>query len=132
MLADLLEKYEGPLTADFRRVYGLRLQDSVTELEEQELADLIQWLPPGCAFQAMQEANGDLATALRLFLWTSESEMSLWTLNFLQKLVYITEQVHTKAKVSPPEFVPGPRSKPVRKKNDANAIARQFLAAQGG
>lgn len=47
MLADALHNHRGALRASLMEVYGLRLDDALEDVLE--LADLMAWLPAGCA-----------------------------------------------------------------------------------
>lgn len=132
-LADFLEEYEGPLTADFQRVYGLRLVSAVEERTTEEITDLIEWLPTGCAFHASMEAKGDTRAARRLFEWDTSKELLLGALNTIRHQSYVIAQVQSPKKIAVPKSVPGPRDKKSSgDKTDMNAIARAFMQAQGG
>lgn len=126
-LSDLLSEHEGPLTADFQRVYGLRLIDAVRSLSWDELLDLIRWLPPGSAMHAAREGSDGL------FTWTPTQDLLLGIANLLSYNTYTTAQVQSPKKLPVPKPIPGPRDKKSSgSKQDMNAIARGFLNAQKG
>jgi hypothetical protein len=128
-LSDLLSEHEGPLTADFQRVYGLRLIDAVRSRSEAELLDLIQWLPPGCALHAARAGKPEL------FDWSTTDDLILGVANLLMHNTYVTAQVQSPKKLKVPKLIPGPRgdSKSSGGNNqDMNAIARGFLNSQKG
>lgn len=127
-MSDLLSAYEGPLTADFQRVYGLRLIDAVRSRTWDELLDLVQWLPPGSALHSAREGKPGL------FAWTHTDDLILGVANLLMHNTYATIQVQSPKKIKAPKPIPGPRgdTKSSGDKQDANAIARAFLDAQGG
>lgn len=130
-LSDLIEKYESPLTADFQRVYGLRLSQAVQERDEDEILDLITWLPAGAALHAYQESNGDLKKALKLYGWDTSNELGLAMVNLVRHQTYVIQQVQSPKKIPVPQMTLGPR--PAKKKVpaslDANGIAHGFLQA---
>jgi len=127
-LSDLLEDYEGPLTADFQRVYGLRLESAVQERSFDELLDLIKWLPPGSAFQASREGKPEL------YAWTQNEDLLLALANLLMFNTHTTAQVASSKPLRAPKIIPSPRgdTKSSGDKQDLNAIARGFLNAQKG
>lgn len=127
-LSDILETGEGALTADFQRVYGLRLIDAVVSRTWDELLDLIRWLPPGSAFQANREGK------LELFYWTPTEDLLLGIANLITHNTYVTAQVQTPKKLKAPKPIPGPRgdTKSSGDKQDMNAIAKMFLDSQKG
>lgn len=127
-LTELLAEYEGPLTADFQRVYNLRLIEAVRSRTWDELVDLIQWLPPGSAYQASREGN------LALFSWTAVEDLLLGVANLLQHNTFVTAQVQSTKKIKSPKPISGPRGdkKSSGATQDANAIAKAFLDAQKG
>ena len=127
-LSDLLEEYEGPLTADFQRVYGLRLVSAVRSRSLDELLDLIRWLPPGSALHSAREGKPGL------FMWTPSEDLLLGIANLVLHNTYTTAQVQSPRKLKAPKSIPSPRgeSKSNGDKQDANAIARALLEAQKG
>jgi hypothetical protein len=128
VLSDLLDEYEGPLTADFQRTYNLRLIDAVRSRTWDELLDLIKWLPPGSALNSAREGNPGL------FAWTPTHDLLLGIANLLQVNTHATVQVQHTRKVPVPKPIPSPRgdTKSSGDKQDMNAIARGFLDAQKG
>lgn len=120
------------MTADFQRVYGLRLMDAVRSRTWDELLDLITWLPNGSAFQASQEAKGDTKKARALFDWTPTEDILLGIANLVLHNTYVTAQVQSPKKLKVPKPIPSPRgdTKSSGDKQDMNAIARGFLNAQ--
>lgn len=52
MLASALNDHEGALRASLRAQYGIDLRSELArdDLITTDLADLVAWLPPGCAF----------------------------------------------------------------------------------
>lgn len=134
-LSDILTAHEGPLTADFQRVYGLRLVSAVTDRDESELLDLVQWLPRGSATHAAIEARGDGSKARALFGWTPVEDLTLGLVNLIAHQTYVLAQVNSPKKIQAPQPVPGPRGSTPNgpKRSDASAIARGLLAqAQKG
>lgn len=127
-LSDVLAKHEGALTADFQRVYGLRLIDAVNARDLDELLNLIQWLPSGSAFHADRDGKPEL------FGWTPTEDLILGVANLLMHNTYVTAQVQSPKKLKTPKPIPGPRgdTKSSGEKQDMNAIARGFLNAQKG
>jgi len=132
MLADLLAEYEGPLTADFQRVYGLRLSHTVVTHEMGELEDLILWLPNGSAFLAAKEAKGDKRKARELFGWTVLEDLALGLANISAHQTYVVAQVNSPKRLTAPKPVNGPRGKTPEgpKNSSATGIARALLQAQ--
>lgn len=128
VLSQLLTEYEGPLTADFQRVYNLRLIDAVKSRTWDELLDLIRWLPTGSAFISAKEDKPGL------FNWTATDDLLLGLVNLVQHNTYVTAQVQSTKKIRAPKPIPGPRgdSKSSGEKQDANAIAKALLDAQKG
>ncbi len=128
VLSQLLTEYEGPLTADFQRVYSLRLIDAVWSRTWDELLDLIRWLPSGSAFVSAREGNPGL------FSWTATDDLLLGLINLVQHNTYVTAQTQSTKKIKAPKPIPGPRgdSKSSGEKQDANAIAKALLDAQKG
>lgn len=129
-VADELELYEGELTADFQRVYALRLIDAVIERDPQELLDLIRWLPPDSAFLAAKQSNSS-TQAQQLFQWSTQQDLLLKQVNLTQELIWVLAQVNSKKKIARPEPISGPHGSPETKKvsgGDANAFARMLLA----
>jgi hypothetical protein len=127
-LSDLLEEYEGPLTADFQRVYNLRLIDAVRSRTWDELLDLIRWLPPGSAMHSARQGKPGL------FTWTATEDLLLGIANLVLHNTYTTAQVQSAKKLPVPKTIPSPHgdTKSSGDKQDANAIARGFLNAQKG
>jgi hypothetical protein len=127
-LSDLLTEFEGPLTADFQRVYGLRLEEAVSSRSWDELLSLINWLPPGSAMHAAREGKPGL------FTWTPAEDLLLSIVNLVMYNTYATIQVQTPKKIKTPKSIPGPRGdlKSSGDKQDAGAIARGLLDAQEG
>lgn len=127
-LSDLLEEFEGPLTADFQRVYGLRLESAVRSRSWDELLDLIKWLPPGSAMHAAKDGNPGL------FTWTPAEDLLLGIANLVLHNTYTTAQVQSVKKLKVPKPISSPRgdTKSSGDKQDMNAIARGFLSAQKG
>lgn len=127
-LSELIEEYEGPLTADFQRVYGLRLIDAVASRSWDELLDLIRWLPPGSAMHSAREGQPGL------FTWTPTQDLLLGIANLVLHNTYTTAQVQSPKKLPVPKPIPSPRgdTKSSGDKQDANAIARAFLNSQKG
>lgn len=128
VLSQLVEEFEGPLTADFQRVYGLRLIDAVASRSWDELLDLIRWLPPGSAMHSAREGKPGL------FTWTPAEDLLLGIANLVLHNTYTTAQVQSQKKLPVPKTIPSPRgdTKSSGDKQDANAIARGFLNAQKG
>lgn len=116
------------MTADFQRVYGLRLIDAVRLRTFDELLDLIKWLPPGSALHSAREGKPGL------FSWTPNEDLLLGVANLLMHNTYATIQVNSPKKIKAPKPIPGPRGdmKSSGDKQDANVIARAFLDAQKG
>lgn len=116
------------MTADFQRVYGLRLIDAVRLRTFDELLDLIKWMPPGSAFVAAREGKPGL------FTWTPTQDLLLALANLILYNTYTTAQVQSVKKLKVPKSIPSPRgdTKSSGDKQDANAIARGFLNAQKG
>ena len=127
-MSDLLAEFEGPLTADFQRVYGLRLEEAVKLRSWDELLSLINWLPPGSALHSAREGKPGL------FTWTPAEDLLLSIANLVMHNTYATIQVQSPKKIKPPKTIPGPRgdSKSSGDRQDANAIARGLLNAQEG
>lgn len=127
-LSDLLFEFEGPLTADFQRVYGLRLIDAVWSRSWDELLDLIRWLPPGSAMHSVREGKPGL------FNWTATEDLLLGIANLVLHNTYTVAQVQSPKKLKIPKPIPSPRgdTKSSGDNRDANAIARGFLNAQKG
>lgn len=132
ILADLLERYEGPLTADFQRVYGLRLVDAVTDRTEEEILDLVFWLPDGSATMAMKEAGLVKDKARKHFGWTITQELNLALVNLTSYQTYAIAQGQSPRKIPVPKTIPGPSGEKPKKGQDASAIAHRLLAAQKG
>jgi hypothetical protein len=128
VLSDLLDEYEGPLTADFQRVYNLRLIDAVRSRTWDELLDLVKWLPPGSAMHSAREGNPGL------FTWTPAEDILLGIANLIQVNTHATIQVQSRKTIKGPKPIPSPRgdTKSSGDKQDMNAIARGFLNAQKG
>ena len=134
MVSDFLARAEGPLTADFQREYGLRLKDAVLARDEDEIIDLITWLPNGSAFSAHVQANGDKTKARSLYTWSSTEDLLLGIANRVSHQTYVVAQTQSTKKLSAPEPVPGPRGKTPNgpKGGNATGMARALLAAQKG
>lgn len=136
LLLDTLEQYEAPLTADFQRVYGLRLSAAVVERDPEEVLDLIEWLTIGSAYLAVREAKGDRARAHELYGWLTEHDLSLAIANLIAEQTYVLKQINSKKKIPKPDLVPSPRGKTeeVKKRGvgDATGMARALLNAQKG
>ena len=128
VLSDLLEEYEGPLTADFQRTYNLRLIDAVRSRTWDELLDLIKWLPPGSAMHSAREGKPGL------FTWTPTEDLLLGIANLVLHNTYTSAQVQSARKLPVPKPIPSPHgdTKSSGDKQDMNAIARGFLNAQKG
>ena len=128
VLSDLLDEYEGPLTADFQRTYNLRLIDAVRSRTWDELLDLIKWLPPGSALNSAREGKPGL------FDWTPTQDLLLGIANLIQVNTHATAQVQSTRKLPVPKPIPSPRgdTKSSGNNQDMNAIARGFLNAQKG
>lgn len=133
-LLDLLSSFESPLTADFQRVYSLRLVDVVTTRDENEILSLVEWLPAGSALHASIEAKGNETKAHQLFGWDVNSDLQLGVANLVQNMSYILHQANSQKRVTPPEPISGPRDADKRKRgsNDAGGMARALLQAQKG
>lgn len=116
------------MTADFQRVYGLRLISAVKGRTFDELADLIKWLPSGSAFHAAQASNP------KLFGWSATEDMLLGIMNLIVHQTYVIAQVQSPKKIPVPKSIVGPRGdqKASADKQDMNTIARGFLDAQKG
>jgi hypothetical protein len=134
MLSDFLTKAEGPLTADFQREYGLRLKDAVVDRDEDEVLDLITWLPVSSAFMATLQSNGDKNKARGLYSWSATEDLLLGIANRVSHQTYVVAQTQSTKKLSAPEPVPGPRGKTPNgpKGGNATGMARALLAAQKG
>jgi hypothetical protein len=133
-LADLLEKFEGPLTADFQRHYTLRLESAVVERSEVEVLDLIYWLPQASAFAAVIAANGDRKKARGLIDWDIQSDLMLNLLNTVRHQSYVIAQSSSPKKVAVPKSIPNPRSGSAKPggRQDANSMAKVLLQSQKG
>lgn len=131
-LIELLEEHEGPLTADFQREYGLRLQDAVVERSESEIFDLVTWMGKGSALQASIESKGDLKKARTLFGWDMIEELLLGLTNISTHQTYVLQQVNSQKRIQQPKSIPSPRgSKPAsNSSSNATGIARALLASQ--
>lgn len=119
------------MTADFQRVYGVRLVDAVENREVQEIIDLITWLPPDSALKASVRAKGDPTKALSLFQWGAPEVLMLAQVNLLREVVWVTAQVNSKKNITRPEPISGPDDKPNTggSRGDANSMARALLSA---
>jgi hypothetical protein len=127
-LIGLLAVGEGPLTADFQRVYNLRLQSVVLDREPDEIFHLVKWLPPDCAYFSHAAHPENLERARALYHWSEEKEILLQIFNVLQHSDYVHTQSGSKTKVPMPDPVPSPRSEVQKAKaNDANSIAMSLL-----
>jgi hypothetical protein len=126
-LSDLLSEFEDPLTADFQRVYGLRLEDAVRDREVDEILSLVKWLPPGSALHASRSGKPGL------LLWTPTEDLLLGIANLVLNNTYVTAQSQSTKKIKVPKSIPSPRGdKTTGDRQDMNAIARGFLDAQKG
>ena len=130
MIRRALEQYESALTADFQRVYHLRLVDAVRERTTQELWDLVVWMPSGSVFGSLCEANGDERKAAELFGWTRSEEMLLGLVNLASEQTWVIAQSHSKKPVPTPVPVPGPRTIRKTPKNSAHTVARGLMQRQ--
>lgn len=133
-LLDLLQGYEGPLTADFQRAYSLRLIGLIETRTYSEIVDLIEWLPAGSAFHAARIAKGDRAKAHEIYGWDRDQSISLGILNVLIKNLYVLQQVNSPKKIPEPSMIDGPLGKTPsgQKKGDAHGMAMAMLKAQKG
>lgn len=135
MILDLLEKYEGPLTADFRRFYSLRLTDAALDMSHDEFIDLAHWLPAESAFVVAAQCGGDLSRARGLMGWTHTDDMLVALLNIMQHQTYVIAAVAGDKKAKPPKAIDNPRSQAPNKHRsggDASAFARALLSQQKG
>lgn len=132
LILQLLEDYESPLTADFQSVYHLRLIEAVIERTEQEVFDLILWLPQGSAFRAAHEAQGDDKKMRELYGWTLEHDLMVGNLNALREQTWVLVAAHSsKSKPPRPDPILTPRDAPKKAaRGDATAIAMGLLALQ--
>lgn len=129
---DLVETHEGPLTADFQRVYGLRLRDTVCSHDEGELLDLILWLPSGSAFRASY-GNEDQGKAMVNYQWANEEELLLSIANLIAVQTHTLRQVNSERRVRPPDLVKSPReAKRAHKSNTLMGMVGALQAAQKG
>lgn len=130
-MSDVLEEFEGPLTADFQRHYGIRLLTAVREREFAELLDLVLWLPRDSAFRASVEAKGDETKARQVFGWNAVEDILLGIANMTSHQTYVLQQVNSQRRVQQPKPIVGPRGlKPANSGSNATGIARALLAAQ--
>lgn len=130
VLADLVERFESPLVADFQSVYGLRLVTAIRDREIDEVWDLVVWLPEGSAFRSSYEADGDPDKSRRLFGWTVERDYLLAIVNSVRDQTWVVAQAHSKTKIPPIEPIEGPRSVKKKSRGDADAMARSLLTQQ--
>lgn len=127
-LLRVIERHEGPLSADFRRFYGLRLRSEVLEAEYGELVDLINWLPEESAFRSVIASDGDHTQGLRLLGWTHSDDLALAQIEALRNVAYVVEAVNSTRKVKPPEPLENPRHpKAAPKKASASSMAKAML-----
>lgn len=112
-------------------MYGLRISQAIQDREDEEVLDLITWLPPGSALHSMMEANGVLKKALTLYGWDTGHELSLAIVNLVRHQTYVIQQTQSPKRIPVPPLTPGPRprKRQVEKGMDADAIARGFLQA---
>jgi hypothetical protein len=122
------------LTADFQRVYGLRLVLAVETHDEDELLELVIWLPAASALHSCIEAKGDPTKARQLFGWDAQADLSLGIANLIAHQTFVLAQVNSQKRITEPEPITGPRAshKPRSNLNDAGGIARALLQAQKG
>lgn len=131
---DLLEQYESPLTADFRRFYQLRLMDAVLGMDWDEFLALINWLPPESAFVACAQAKGDATQGRKLMGWTATEDLLQYLSNLVNYQTYAIRATAGDTKVKPPKPIENPRGQtPSRGPGgDASAMARALMAQQRG
>lgn len=135
MILDLLEKYESPLTADFRRFYSLRLTDAALTMDSDEFIDLAHWLPSESAFVVASQCNGDLRQARGILGWSQTDDLLVGLLNLVQHQTYVIAVVAGDKRAKPPKAIENPRSLAPPKHRaggDASAFARALLAQQKG
>lgn len=131
-ICDLLDEHEGPLTADFQRVYGLRLRDAVVDRDEDEILDLILWLPAGSAFRAAY-GTVDQTKAMSDYQWQNQEELLLSIANLISVQTHTLRQVNSERRVKPPDLVKSPReAKKARKPNTLMGMVGALQAAQKG
>lgn len=128
-LLRLLAEYESPLTADFQRVYGLRLRDAVLERTTDEIGDLILWLPPESSFPVRYRAK-NLEDGLARWAWPVDHELMVHVLNLLMTQTHVIQQVNSAKKLKPPTLIDVSREgqKPSRSRPDADSTARALIA----
>lgn len=129
-LLRLLAEYESPLTADFQRVYGLRLRDVVLERTPSEVGDLVLWLPSDSAFRVRYGEKSETDAAKR-WAWSDENELLLSLVNLTIAQTHILRQVNSTKTLKAPDLLESPREgqKPSRTRTDADTTARAMLAA---
>lgn len=112
-------------------MYGLRLSDVVQVRDEDEILDLITWLPTGSAMHAYMESKRDLKKALSLYGWDTGHELNLAMINLVRHQTYVIQQVQSPKRIPVPPTTPGPRPHKARvpKALDANSMANSFLQA---
>lgn len=135
-ILDLLEEYEGQLTADFRRFYSLRLTDSVLTTDYDEVINLIQWLPAESAFVVSAQCKGDTKLARGLIGWSTTDDLILTLMNMTNYQTYVISASAGNKRAKPPTEIKNPRvqsQKPRRGSGgDASDFARALLAQQKG
>lgn len=122
MLVSALHLHEGALRASLQTEYGLRLLSGDGELTDPprntlELADLVEWLPSGCALG--RSVGGEVALSLEAML-IRQTEFTLRANLYREH----------GAKGSPPEPLPLPRAPGDAKAEQAeqSAKARAYAA----
>lgn len=108
------------MTADFQRVYGLRLRGVLETYPEDEILDLVLWLPSDSAFRVSLRTR-DPQKAQALLGWDVNSDLMLLLANLLQANTHATVQVASTKKVTAPKPIPHPMDKP--KKSTVSALA---------
>jgi hypothetical protein len=125
-----LDSYESALTADFQRVYHLRLADAIQDRTVEEIWDLIVWLPDGSIFRSLSEADGDERKAAQLFGWTRTDDLILGLVNLASEQTWVIAQSHSKKPIPPPAIQPGPRGSRKPPKDSAHNTARSLMQQQ--
>lgn len=128
-LLRILADHEGALTADFQRVYGLRLADAVLTRTLPEIEDLIVWLPAESSFRAQFLAKGKMDVAQREWSWSQEKELLLALVNLITHQTYIISQANSAKRIQPPQLIDSPRGQAPAKRGDADTQARALIAA---
>lgn len=122
-VVDELAQFEGALTADFQRVYGLRLIDCVLSRTPQEVLDLISWLPSDSVYKT-SKFN-------RTYEWGTDQELLLAQANLMRELIWVHAQSNSKKRIPRPEPISGPHEPSGPKKTgggDATAFAQALMA----